>query len=123
MVSANTDIGDWSLSGGALVFPAFDGYTNYTIDVRLNGTIGGGGGVVTEFTVQLRRQTGGTIVARRGVIKVNNVLEARAISFDTYTLDTTDPFIVGGVRIEINNDSGNPINLTQADVVIKGNRH
>ena len=123
LLSANVNLSDWALNSGALSFPAFDGYTAYTIDVRLYGTIGGGAGTVTELAVQLRRQADNTIVARRGVIKVNNVLEAKAISFDTYTLDTTDPFIAGGVRIEINNDSGASVNLTQADIVIKGNRH
>ena len=123
LLYANTQISDWQLISGALIFPALDGYTNYTIDVRLYGTIGGGGGTVTEFSVQLTRQTAGTVAAERGVIKVDSNLAAKAVTFESYTLDLTDPFIDGGVRIEINNTSGSSISLTRADVVIKGTKH
>jgi len=38
----------------------------------------------------------------------------------TYTNDVTDSFIDGGVRLVLNNTSGEQITLSQVDVVIKG---
>ena len=123
-LSANTNLTDWSMNGVALVFPAFDGYTDYFIDVRLYGDVGGGAVQVREFTVQLVRMLAGTVAQERGIVKVQNTsLSANSVNFSTYTLNTSDPFIDGGVRVVLNNTSGEQITISQVDVVIKGVRY
>ena len=123
-LSANTDLGEWGLSGAALVFPAYEFYTDYNISVRLSGDAGGGGVQPREFTVQLVRQILGTVAAKSATVKVANTdLEANAFNFMTFTNTLADPFIDGGVRFVLSNTSGEQITLSQIDIVIKGTRH
>ena len=123
---ANTVAGDWSITpNGALVFRAVDGYVALTIDVRLTGTIGGvGPGSLSEFSVSLVRPVAGVdaIAAERGVISMGT-LNSKSICFESYTLNTDDPFITDGVRVVLNNTSQSTVSITGITVLIKGTQH
>ena len=74
--------------------------------------------------MQLIRQNTGTVAGTVSAVKVQNTtLNAQRFNFSTWTLNTSDPFIDGGVRIVLNNTSGEQITISQVDVVIKGVRY
>jgi len=124
LLSANTTAANWQLNSGALVFPAWANWMDCVIDIRLSGTMGGGQGSIREFSIELVRDRDNSVAAEQGVIKVANPdLSSKAIIFESYTIGADDPFIDGGVRIELNNTAGQAINLTRIDVVIKCSRH
>jgi len=124
--TANTTADDWGVTtSGALVFNAIDGYVALTIDVRLSGTIAGvGPGSLSEFSVSLVRPVAGvdTTAAERGVTNMGT-LNSKSICFESYTLNTDDPFITDGVRVILNNTSASAINITGITVLIKGTKH
>ena len=123
-LSANIDSSAWYLNNGTLIFPAIEGYVDYSYDIRLYGTVAGGGGSVRDFHIELVRQNAGTTASSRSVTLVGTTdLSSKSVVFETYTLDLTDPFIDGGVRTELNNTSGQQLSLSRIDVVIKGTRH
>ena len=120
-LSAHINKSEWSMNGSALVFPKYAGYTDYNISVRIYGDAGGTAQEIREFQVLMVRQRDGSTAAKSGLVKVTNTdLEANAFNFLTYTNDVTDSFIDGGVRLVLNNTSGEQITLSQVDVVIKG---
>lgn len=119
VLEANTSANNFTLTSGVLKVPASPKYSDYTIAIRLSGTIDGGEGTSREFGVQLQRADG-TVVAENAVVKVTgNDLAKRAITFATYTKGTADPFSVGGLKLVINNTSGRALNLTGAEILIK----
>ena len=123
---ANTTADEWNItSNGALVFRAIDGYVDLVIDVRLTGTISGvGPGSIGTFELQLVRPVGGvdTVATSQDMINMGT-LTAKNISFESYTHTITDPFIIDGLRIVLNNTSSSTINITGITVVIKGVQH
>jgi len=123
-VHANADLSMWGMNDNALVFPAFGEYVAYLLEVRLDGDTGGAGGQPREFTVSLVRQVAGTTVVKAGIVKLDNTdLKANSVNFSTWTKGVDDPYIDGGVRVVLNNTSGQQITLSQVDLVIKGTRH
>jgi len=124
-LSANTDLGDWSIGpNGELIFPNFgQTYTNYTIDVRVSGTSAVAGNNSAELVADLYRQVAGTVASSRGAVLTNAApnLSMKSIVFNTYTLDQTDPFIAGGVQIRL--ACGVQATATQVDIIISGNKH
>lgn len=117
---ANLAKSNYSIADGALKLPTSNGYVDYSIEVRLSGTFGGGENTSREFGVQLQRSDG-TIITEKSAVKVaGNDLSKRAIVFETYTNTETDPFIAGGLKLVINNTSGQTLNITGCDILIKG---
>ena len=128
-ISANVDPSDWAINamgapnpGTALVFPAWSGWVDYRIDVRLTGTCNVSGNVIQEFSVALQRQIANTTAAAQGLMVSGNSnnLTMKSVLFSSYTNSLTDPFIQGGVQLRLNNTMGDTIVLTQVDVIING---
>lgn len=111
--------GKYAIADTALKFPENPYYSDYGIEVRLNGAFAGGEGTNREFSIQLQRADG-TVVSEKAVVKVSgNDLSKRSVVFETYTNGVDDPFIAGGIKIVVNNTSGQTLNLTGAEVLIK----
>jgi len=128
-LSANVNPSDWAINamsapnpGTAIVFPAFSGWVDYRIDVRLTGTCNVSGNVIQEFSVALQRQNANTTAAAQGLMVSGNSnnLTMKSVLFSSYTNSLTDPFIQGGVQLRLNNTMGDTIVLTQVDVIING---
>ena len=122
---ANIEATDFNLTSGALKLPNYTtkGYTSpycdYSINVRLTGTIAGNVNTSREFSIELQRADN-TLIERKAVIKVNDTtLTSRGTVFDTYTLGADDPFIANGLRLVLNNTSGQEITLTGLIILIK----
>lgn len=122
---ANIEATDFNLTTGALKLPNYTtkGYTStycdYNIDIRLTGTIAGNVNTSREFALELQRADN-TLIERKAVIKVNDTtLGSRGTVFETYTLGADDPFIANGLRLVLNNTSGQTITLTGLSVIIK----
>ena len=122
---ANIEATDFNLTSGALKLPNYTtkGYTSaycdYSISVRLTGTIAGNVNTAREFSIELQRADN-TLLERKAVIKVNDTtLTSRGTVFDTYTLGADDPFIENGLRLVLNNNSGQQITLNGISVIIK----
>jgi len=123
---ANTTADEWNItSNGALMFRAIDGYVDLVIDVRLTGSISGvGPGSSGTFEVQLVRPVGGVDTVAVSQDSVNmGTLNAKNISFESYTHTISDPFITDGVRVVLNNTSASTITITGDTVVVKGTQH
>lgn len=118
-LAANMDASNYSLVDGALKLPTNAGYIDYGIEVRLNGSFAGGENTNREFGIQLQRADG-TIISEKAIVKVSgNDLSNRSVVFETYTNTDTDPFIANGLKLVINNTSGQTLNLTGCDILIK----
>lgn len=118
-LEANMPKSNYSIVDGALKLPTNAGYVDYGIEVRLNGAFAGGENTNREFTIQLQRADG-TVISEKAVIKLTgNDLSKRSVVFETYTNTDTDPFIAGGFKLVINNTSGQTLNLTGCDILIK----
>ena len=122
---ANIEATDFNLTTGALKLPNYTtkGYTStycdYNIDIRLTGTIAGNVNTSREFALELQRADN-TLIERKAVIKVNDTtLGSSGTVFETYTLGADDPFIANGLRLVLNNTSGQTITLTGLSVIIK----
>ena len=122
---ANIEETDFNLTSGALKLPNYTtkGYTStycdYSINVRLTGTIAGDVNTSREFSVELQRADN-TLIERKAVIKVNDTtITSCGTMFDTYTLGADDPFIENGLRLVLNNTSGQEITLTGLIILIK----
>lgn len=122
---ANIEATDFNLTFGALKLPNYTtkGYTStycdYSINVILTGTIAGNVNTAREFSIELQRADN-TLLERKAVIKVNDTtLTSRGTVFDTYTLGADDPFIENGLRLVLNNNSGQQITLNGISVIIK----
>lgn len=122
---ANIEATDFTLTSGALKLPNYttkgysSTYCDYNIDIRLTGTIAGNVNTSREFALELQRADN-TLLERKAVIKVNDTtLGSRGIVFETYTIGADDPFIANGLRLVLNNTSGQTITLTGVSVIIK----
>lgn len=129
ITTANIDVSNYDLIGGILKLPYLptvnprytNPYCDYTFDVRLTGTIGGGTNTAREFSIELQRGSNNSLVERKAIVKVNGTdLASRAVSFNTYTNTSTDPFISGGLKLIFNNTSGQTITITSITLLIKG---
>lgn len=118
-LAANMDASNYSLVDGALKLPTNAGYVDYGIEVRLNGSFAGEENTNREFGIQLQRADG-TIISEKTIVKVSgNDLSNRSVVFETYTNTDADPFIANGLKLVINNTSGQTLNLTGCDILIK----
>lgn len=85
--------------------------------VRISGTIAGGAGTAREWRTQTRRTNGTTVVGSDASIKVQGLdIANRDNVLATYTLGSTDPFMVDGIQLGMFNISGQTINLTAVSV-------
>lgn len=127
ITTANVNTNIFNLNNGILKLPYFPNvgnyknlYCDYTIDIRLTGTISGNANTSREFLLQLRRADD-SLIEGKTVIKINdNNLSSKGIIFETYTSGELDPFIVNGLKLQINNTSTQIITLTGATVLVKG---
>ena len=122
---ANIEATDFTLTSGALKLPNYttkgysSTYCDYNVDIRLTGTIAGDVNTSREFALELQRADN-TLLERKAVIKVNDTtLGSRGTVFETYTIGADDPFIANGLRLVLNNTSGQTITLTGLSVIIK----
>lgn len=116
---ANLQKSEYQIVDGAIKLPAIEKYVDYGIEVRLNGAFAGGENTNREFTIQLQRADG-SIVSEKAVVKVaGNDLSKSSVVFETYTNTLEDPFIASGLKIVVNNTSGQTLNLTGCDILIK----
>lgn len=94
-------------------------YNDIAIDIRLTGTIAGSANTAREFLIELQRSDS-TVIEKKSVIKVaTNDISNRGISFNTFTNTTADPFISGGLKLILNNTSGQTVTVTGVSVLIK----
>jgi hypothetical protein len=119
----------YNLTGGILKLPYLptvnNKYTNpycdYTIDVRITGTIGGSTNTAREFDIELQRASDGSIVETHNVTKTNtNDLTGKGVAFNTYTNTSSDPFIANGLKLVLNNTSGQTVTITGVTLLVKG---
>ena len=125
ILTANVESSDFALTSGALKLPNYalkgygSEYCDYSVNVRLTGTIAGDVNTAREFSLELQRADN-TLIERKAVIKINDTtLESRGTVFETYTLGADDPFILNGLRLVLNNTSGQEIVLTGLSIIIK----
>lgn len=105
----------------ALLFPPFKDYTDYKIRVQLQGTIAGASGTDRQFTLELRRGADNSLVLADYVVKIDgNDLTGLTRLYTSFVNGLTDPFITGGLRIVLNNNSGTSITLTGFSLLIQG---
>lgn len=122
-LSENKPISEWNLNAGILKFPLpkNNPYVDYRVTVRLTGTISGALNTSREFSLILKRGDDSKEIGRENISKVvGNSISARSKTFDTYTITNTDPFILTGIKLIIENNSGQTINLTELVILIKG---
>lgn len=106
-----------SIVSGNLKFPVRTRNTQVMFSVRISGTIGGGAGTAREWRTQTRRTNGTTIVGSDASTKVQGVdIANRDNVLATYTLGSTDPFMVDGIQLGMFNISGQTITLTAVSV-------
>lgn len=121
-MEANVLKSEYSLTGGILKLPSSNAYTDVSIEVRLSGSFGGGESTSREFNIQLQRSDD-TVVATAAVLKVSgNDLTKRSANFQTFTNGLDDPFITNGLKLVVNNTSGQTLNITGCDILIKARR-
>ena len=109
-------------SQNGLIFPAFANYTIYTMRIILNGTLGSSGSSNKQFYLELRRAIDDSTVSSYAVIKVNNLnLSGITNLLLTFTNGLTDPYILNGVRLVINNQTSSDLNLTGFSILLAGN--
>lgn len=96
-------------------------YCDYTIDVRITGTIGGSTNTAREFDIELQRASDDSIVETHNVTKTNtNDLTGKGVAFNTYTNTSSDPFIANGLKLVLNNTSGQTVTITGVTLLVKG---
>lgn len=106
-----------SIVSSNLKFPVRTRNTQVMFSVRISGTIGGGAGTAREWRTQTRRTNGTTIVGSDASTKVQGVdIANRDNVLATYTLGSTDPFMVDGIQLGMFNISGQTITLTAVSV-------
>lgn len=106
-----------SIVGGNLLFPVRQKNTQVMFSVRISGTISGGAGTAREWRTQTRRTDGVTIVGSDPSTKVQGLdITNRDAVLASYTLGPTDPFMVAGIQLGMNNISGQTITLTSVSV-------
>jgi len=123
-LSANIDLSEFSIgSAGQLIFPAYNGYLAYEIDVRYTGTGSVAGNNSAELVTSLFRQNAQNVAVSRSslVTAASPDLSQKSTSIQTYTLNTSDPFIDGGVQIRA--QCGTAATVSQIDIIIKGVKH
>jgi len=121
VLASNVDPSAFSLVNGCLVFPAYDGYIDYTVDVRITGSMNAPAGTPREYWLYMARERDGSIAQTLGNVVISgNVLPAKATVFNTYTRTKSDPFIDGGVNIMFSNLTSYPMDISQVDVIVKG---
>lgn len=119
---ANIPLTSYSLVNNALKLPALAGFVDYNIDIRLTGTISGNVQTAREFSIELRRGND-TLVERKAVIKINDTtLDARGTNLETYSLGVDDPFTASGIKLIVNNTSGQTLTITGFSIIIKGDK-
>lgn len=106
-----------SIVSGNLLFPVRQKNTQVMFSVRISGTISGGAGTAREWRTQTRRTDGTTIVGSDPSTKVQGLdITNRDAVLASYTLGPTDPFMVTGIQLGMNNISGQTITLTSVSV-------
>ncbi|EAA6070211.1 protease [Salmonella enterica subsp. enterica] len=106
-----------SIVGGNLLFPVRQKNTQVMFSVRISGTISGGAGTAREWRTQTRRTDGVTIVGSDPSTKVQGLdITNRDAVLASYTLGPTDPFMVTGIQLGMNNISGQTITITSVSV-------
>lgn len=116
----------WNLTSGVLKLhatatdPAKTKYTSYSIAVRITAAISGVVDSAKMFTVGLVRPNG-TVLASNEILNMDSGPQYPYVSnFETYTFDVTDPFIVDGLTLILNNTTGSTITISAIDILIKG---
>ena len=96
-------------------------YCDYNIDVRITGTIGSSTNTAREFNIELQRASDNSIVETHNVTKTNtNDLTGKGVVFSTYTNTSSDPFIANGLKLVLNNTSGQTVTITGVTLLVKG---
>jgi len=116
---ANVPITEYSMEMGALKLPNLNRYVGYSFTYTLTGSIGGGANSAREFRMELQRANGIFIRSSPVIKAANNLLEGRGTAINTYTFDSTDPFITDGFRMVLNNISGQTIQITSVNLLIQ----
>lgn len=102
---------------GNLLFPTRQKNTQVMFSVRISGTIAGGAGTAREWRTQTRRIDGVTIVGSDTSVKVQGLdITNRDAVLASYTLGPTDPFMLTGIQLGMNNISGQTITLTSVSI-------
>jgi len=105
----------------ALLFPPLKNYTDYKIRLQLQGTIAGTVGTDRQFNIELRRGADNSLILADYVIKIDgNDLTALTRLYTSFVNGLTDPYITGGLRLVLNNNSGAAITLTGFSLLIQG---
>lgn len=126
---ANILATNFNLTGGILKLPYMptvdskykNAYCDYTIDVRLTGSIAGSVNTAREFNIELQRGSDNSIVETHNITKTNtNDLTGKGVAFSTYTNGSTDPFIADGLKLVLNNTSGQTVTITGITILVKG---
>ena len=106
-----------TIEGGNLKFPVRTRNTQVMFSVRISGTIAGGAGTAREWRTQTRRTNGTTVVGSDASVKVQGTdIANRDSVLATYTLGSTDPFMVDGIQLGMFNISGQVITLTAVSI-------
>nr|DAF46619.1 MAG TPA: hypothetical protein [Siphoviridae sp. ctqwY3] len=112
----------YDLTNGVLKMPSLNQYVDYLITVTLTGTIAGPVSTAREFKISLARGDN-TVLREQAIIKVaDNTLSARSVNISTFANLLSDLFITMGIKLNLINDSGQTINLTGVEIIIKGVR-
>lgn len=129
VTTANIDASNYNLTGGILKLPYMptvnnkyiNAYCDYNIDVRITGTIDGSVNTAREFNIELQRASDNSIVETHNVTKTNtNDLTGKGVVFSTYTNTSSDPFIANGLKLVLNNTSGQTVSITGVTLLVKG---
>lgn len=129
ITTANIYASNYNLTGGILKLPYMptvnnkytDNYCDYNIDVRITGTIDGSVNTAGEFNIELQRASDNSIVETHNVTKTNtNNLTGKGVVFSTYTNTSSDPFIANGLKLVLNNTSGQTVTITGVTLLVKG---
>lgn len=129
VTTANIDASNYNLTGGILKLPYMptvnnkytNAYCDYNIDVRITGTIDGSVNTAREFNIELQRASDNSIVETHNVTKTNtNDLTGKGVIFSTYTNTSSDPFIANGLKLVLNNTSGQTVSITGVTLLVKG---
>lgn len=129
VTTANIDASNYNLTGGILKLPYMptvnnkytNAYCDYNIDVRITGTIDGSVNTAREFNIELQRASDNSIVETHNITKTNtNDLTGKGVVFSTYTNTSSDPFIANGLKLVLNNTSGQTVTITGVTLLVKG---
>lgn len=129
ITTANIDVSNYNLTGGILKLPYMptvnnkytNAYCDYSIDVRITGTIAGSVNTAREFNIELQRASDNSIVETHNITKTNtNDLTGKGVVFSTYTNTSSDPFIANGLKLVLNNTSGQTVTITGVTLLVKG---